>query len=48
VRKKHPIQRLPEAHGGFALVHAISIDEQTGTLTGAADTGADGMALLVE
>lgn len=48
VRKKHPIQRIPDAHGGLALVHAIAIDEQTGALTGAADTGADGMALLIE
>lgn len=48
VRKKHPIQRIPDAHGGLALVHAIALDEKTGALTGAADTGADGMALLVE
>ncbi len=47
VRKKHPIIRIPESHGGFALVHAITIDPQTGALAGAADTGADGMALLV-
>ncbi len=47
VRKKHPIMRIPESHGGFALVHAITIDPQTGALAGAADTGADGMALLV-
>lgn len=48
VRKKHKISRLPQAHGGHALVHAIAIDEQSGALTGAADAGADGMALLVE
>ncbi len=48
VRKKHKIIRLPQSHGGLALVHAISIDEQTGRLAGAADAGADGMALLVE
>lgn len=48
VRKKHPIERIPEAHGGMALVHAISIQPETGRLHGAADTGADGMALLVE
>ncbi len=47
VRKRHPIRRIPQSHGGFALVHAIEIDPQTGKLTGAADTGADGMALLV-
>lgn len=48
VRKKHPIVRVPQSHGGFALVHAVAIDELTGQLTGAADTGADGMALLVD
>jgi gamma-glutamyltranspeptidase/glutathione hydrolase len=48
VRKTHNIERLPNSHGGMALVHAIAIDEQTGTLTGAADAGADGMALLVD
>lgn len=48
VRKKHGIIRMPQAHGGLALVHAIAIDEKTGRLTGGADTGADGMALLVE
>jgi gamma-glutamyltranspeptidase/glutathione hydrolase len=48
VRRKHPIARLPQSHGGLALVHAIAVDEVTGRLTGAADAGADGMALLVE
>jgi gamma-glutamyltranspeptidase / glutathione hydrolase len=48
VRRKHPIQRIPEAHGGMALVHAIARQPETGRLEGAADTGADGMALLVE
>lgn len=47
VRRKHPIRRLPQSHGGFALVEAIHIDPETGKLTGAADTGTDGMALLV-
>jgi gamma-glutamyltranspeptidase/glutathione hydrolase len=47
VRRKHPIARLPQSHGGLALVHAIALDEQTGRLSGAADAGADGMALLV-
>ncbi len=47
VRKRHPIRRLPQSHGGLALVHAIGIDERTGRLTGGADTGADGMALEV-
>jgi gamma-glutamyltranspeptidase/glutathione hydrolase len=47
VRKKHPITRIAQSHGGFALVHAITLDPQTGALAGAADTGADGMALLV-
>ena len=47
VRKKHPIRRLSWSHGGFALVEAIYIDPETGALSGAADTGTDGMALLV-
>lgn len=47
VRKRHPISRLPRSHGGLGLVHAIAIDEETGAITGAADTGADGMALMV-
>jgi gamma-glutamyltranspeptidase/glutathione hydrolase len=47
VREKHPIRRLPHSHGGLALVHAIGIDAATGELTGGADTGAGGMALLV-
>ena len=47
VRKKHPITRLSRSHGGMGLIHAIALDPQTGRLTGAADTGADGMALRV-
>ena len=47
VRKKHPIVRIPQSHGGFALVEAISIDPETGAVAGAADTGTDGMALVV-
>ena len=48
VRQKHPIQRMPVSHGGFALVHAIGIDSESGALSGAADSGADGMALRVD
>src|SRR5207247_8204000 len=48
VRAKHAIERIPEGHGGMALVHAIGIQPETGRLYGAADAGADGMALLVE
>lgn len=47
VRRKHPIQRLPHSHGGFALVHAIAIDPASGRLSGGADTGSDGMAMWV-
>jgi gamma-glutamyltranspeptidase/glutathione hydrolase len=47
VRKRHPAVRIPQSHGGFALVHAIAADPRTGALSGAADTGADGMALIV-
>lgn len=47
VRKQHAIERAPISHGGFALVHAIACDAQTRRLSGAADTGGEGMALLV-
>ncbi len=47
VRRRHPIVRLPQSHGGLALVHAITIDRETNTVAGAADTGAGGMALVV-
>jgi gamma-glutamyltranspeptidase / glutathione hydrolase len=47
VRRRHPILRLPQSHGGLALVHAITIDRKTGSVAGAADTGAGGMALVV-
>jgi hypothetical protein len=46
VRKKHPISRLPYSYGELALVHAIAI-EAGNQLKGAADAGADGMAMLV-
>lgn len=48
VRKKHPIERLPQSHGGFGLVHAICIDPITRRLTGAADAGGGGMALTTD
>jgi gamma-glutamyltranspeptidase/glutathione hydrolase len=47
VRRRHPAVHIPQSHGGFGLVHAITIDPVTGKLAGAADTGADGMALIV-
>ena len=47
VRRSHPISRLPQAHGGIALVHAIGIDQATGKLSGGADAGSAGMALAV-
>ncbi|MDA1015111.1 MAG: gamma-glutamyltransferase family protein [Planctomycetota bacterium] len=47
VRKRHPIERLPRAHGGMGLVQAIAIDLATGALSGASDTGGEGMALAV-
>ena len=47
VRQRHPIVRLPQSHGGLALVHAITVDPDTGALAGAADAGAGGMALGV-
>ena len=48
VRKHHAIERASKSHGGFALVHAIACDPQTCRLTGAADTGGEGMPLLVD
>jgi len=47
VRAQHPIEVMPQSHGGLALVEAIAIDSATGHLSGAADTGSDGMALPV-
>lgn len=47
VRERHPIVRTPDSHGGFALVQAIAVDHATQRLTGASDSGADGMALRV-
>ncbi|MCB0110917.1 MAG: gamma-glutamyltransferase family protein [Caldilineaceae bacterium] len=47
IAKKHPVEMLPYSHGGFALVHALGIDPTTGARSGGADTGADGMALIV-
>ena len=47
IRKSHPVVRIPRCHGGLALVHAVASDPDSGELSGAADTGADGMALLV-
>lgn len=47
IAKHHPVEMLPYSHGGFALVHALGIDPLSGTRSGGADTGADGMALLV-
>ena len=48
VRKKHNMVRLPQSHGGLALVHAVAVDGEGGKLTGAADAGAEGMALRVD
>lgn len=47
VRRRHPVERLPQSHGGLALVHAIAIGPDTGALSGAADAGVGGMALAV-
>jgi gamma-glutamyltranspeptidase/glutathione hydrolase len=47
VRREHPVERLPTAHGGIALVHAIGIDPATGRLSGGADAGSAGVALEV-
>jgi gamma-glutamyltranspeptidase/glutathione hydrolase len=47
VRQKHPIERIPYSYGGFALVHAITIDPQTGKLAGGAEAESGGMALEV-
>ena len=47
VRRRHPIERMPQSHGGHGLVHAIAIDPKTGHLSGGADPGSGGMALEV-
>lgn len=47
VARKHPARHIPYSLGGFALVHALHIDPESGALSGAADPGADGMALVV-
>jgi gamma-glutamyltranspeptidase/glutathione hydrolase len=47
VRARHAIRRLPQSHGGLALVHAVARDSGTGALEGGADTGSGGMALRV-
>ena len=47
VRQRHPIERMPQSHGGLGLVHAVVMDPRTGRLCGAADPGAGGMALAV-
>ena len=48
VRKHHAIERASISHGGFALVHAIACDAHNHRLSGAADSGGEGMALLVD
>ncbi len=47
IARKHPVELIPYSHGGFALVHAVTVDPETGERRGAADSGADGMALVV-
>lgn len=47
VRRRHPAIHIPFSHGGFGLVHAVTIDPESGARTGAADPGAAGMALVV-
>jgi gamma-glutamyltranspeptidase/glutathione hydrolase len=47
VRKYHPIERLPQGHGGFASIHALTMDQHSGARAGAADPATDGMALVV-
>lgn len=47
VAKRHPISRLPQSHGGFALVNAVTIDPETGAMQAAADTGTDGMGIVL-
>lgn len=47
VRERHPVESMAQSHGGLALVQAIAIDPTSGELSGAADTGSDGMAVAV-
>ena len=48
VAKRHPVLELPYSYGGVGLVHAIHIDPMTGALSGGADGGGEGMAVVVE
>jgi gamma-glutamyltranspeptidase/glutathione hydrolase len=47
VRRRHPIVHIPQSHGGFGLVQAITLDPVTRKRAGGADSGTDGMALIV-
>lgn len=47
VAKRHPVLKLPHSYGGVGLVHAIHIDPKTGALSGSADGGGEGMAVVV-
>lgn len=47
VNQRHPAVHIPYSHGGLALVHAVHIHPETGALSGAADTGFEGMAVVV-
>ena len=47
VNKRYPAIHIPYSHGGLALVHALHIDPHTDALSGAADTGNEGMAVVV-
>ena len=47
VNKRYPAIHIPYSHGGLALVHALHIDPHRRELSGAADTGNEGMAVVV-
>ena len=45
VRRSLPVERMPQGHGGMGLVHALWRGAGSERWQGAADTGANGMAL---
>ena len=47
VARRHPVLELPYGYGGVGLVHAIYRDPVTGRLSGGADGGGEGMAVVV-
>lgn len=47
IARWHTVTCLPYSRGGLAFVHAIAMYPDTGSVTGAADSGGDNMAVCV-